>query len=399
MVRGKRGVGGAKDVAILVAVIGLLMIVYVLLLPPSEREDLLNITDGDSDINGDTNGDKGDYYKTLLLERPGTVYPFEEDEAKHDINQVNIFVRTEPEMINLPDYLTISISSFSRQDQNLFFSVENLKNLKKVVLNFNVKNSIGILKIELNGNKIFEGGINTGTRLVNLPTHYLRSNNELKFSLSSPGILFWKENIYVLEDIRVKQEFERINPREVRTFIVNGDEYDALEKSKLNYNIYCNSLKTDNTLFKIYLNDEVLSSEAIACTAGSKTIEIDEDIIEEGNNELTFVIEDGDFLINNIEVMNELSEKTYKTYYFSIDSDDYEDVIGEEKDVILKMSFSGENKRKAKIVLNDYDLHIDTMDDTYSKDISDLVDRDENIITIIPDEEFEIDSLRVAIQD
>ena len=115
----------------LVLIIGLFIVLFVLLLPPKDREELLNQT-GSQDTG--TDGVKVNGVETLVLESPGFVSDSEKGEIKHEINPITLFVKTSPEIIELADSAVVERSLFSEKEQNFAFGVEDLENLEDVKL-------------------------------------------------------------------------------------------------------------------------------------------------------------------------------------------------------------------------------------------------------------------------
>ena len=62
------------------------------------------------------------------------------------------------------------------------------------------------------------------------------------------------------------------------------------------------------------------------------------------------------------------------------------------------MSFDKDGSKKAEIWVNDFIIYIDTDSNSFSDNISELVEEGENFIRILPDNEFVIRSLRVTLE-
>ena len=391
--------GQAAPIMVLILLIALFIILYMLLIPPSERSNLLNRT---SDLGGKNVGNigtSGDSVKTLLLESPGLVSDIKEDKSIRHINPVNIFVKYEPSIKTISNSLTIEKGSFNQQDQTIFFDVDSLDNIRRAILTFAVQENSGRLTIKLNGNVIFDQEIeDTSLQIINLPTSVLTNKNELVFSVNGPGAAFWRTNKYLLQDIKVKEEYEIYNARESRTFVLAKDELENIKKSRLDYSVYCNSVDVKDTGFRMYLNDKLLLSEIITCGSGQRGTEITFDKFKEGENELIFVIDDGDYLINDIKLTNELKKSETRTYFFNINSKDFFDTQDGLKDVFLQMSFDKDGSKISEIWINDFVIYMNTDTDSFSENISDLIEEGQNFIRILPSNEFLIRSLRISLE-
>ena len=386
----------AGPIMVLILLIALFIIIYLLLIPPADRENLLNRT-GQSNTNNDdtTQNSVG----TLLLESPGMVSSDKEDSTVRSIDPINLFVKYEPSIKTLSNSLNIERSSFGKQDQNIFFDLVNVEDIRRAVLTFSVRENRGELIINLNGNNIYTNEIaEKSLQLINLPTAYLEEKNELIFSVDSPGGAFWRTNKYILEDVMLKEEYEIINAQESRTFVLTKNELGNIDKSELQYSIYCNSLDSSDSSFRIYLNEKLISSQIVTCGSGQRNSDIDSSKFIEGENNLIFVIDQGDYLINEIKLVNKLKENEARTYYFNINSRDFFDIQDGLKDVFLQMSFGKEGTKIAEIWVNDFIIYIDTDSSSFSEDISELVEEGENFIRVLPSNEFLIRSLRVTLE-
>lgn len=388
--KNKRGQESGAGVAVLLLLIALFMILYILLLPPEERENILN-----QSIPKEGGTSEEVTPSVLLSENPGEVFPTKESDIVHDISPINIFIKTEPTTRLLANTLEISRGLFSSKPQILTFPIEDLTNIKSAILFFSVKEAKGNLEIWLN-NHIIEDSKLEGAQTIDLPVNYLKKDNTLELKASNPGILFFMKNYYNLESIGIKESYEKINPKEDRSFSVPEYEKNSLQKSTLKYQIYCNKLDKE-TDFRIYLNDKDVLSKIVSCIAGSEELDLPIEKISKGTNKLTFMIGDGDFQISQIKVEDELKEKSNPVYHFDVDESNYDDVSGDLAHVIVHLKLAGTNK-KAEIIINNKQFSIDTNDNEYSKDISEFINEGDNFIKIVPKNTFTIDLLEVKVQ-
>ena len=398
MVRSRKGqTTSAAPIMVLILLIALFIVLYLLLIPPADRDKLLNRNS--SSTNQNNRVDQVNSANTLLLETPGLVSNTKEDISIRNLNPVYLFLRYEPSIKALANSLTVERGSFSGEDRNIFFDISDKERLLRSLLTFAVAENSGKLKVSLNGNIIFDDEIDeTSLQIVNLPNSFITDKNEVVFSVSSPGSSFWRTNKYVLQDIKIKEEYELANDREARTFVLSESELNNIDDSRLEFGIYCNSLDSRDTRLRIYLNEEILSSEIITCGTGQRASDIHPDRLVEGENEVLFVIDEGDYLINNIKLVNELKESETRTYFFNINSRDLFDVQDGVKDVFLDMTFDKEGSKIAEIWINDFIIYLDTDSSSFSDNISDLVEEGENFIRILPVNEFLIRSLRITLE-
>ena len=241
--------------------------------------------------------------------------------------------------------------------------------------------------------------LDKGLKVVNLPIGLLKKNNELSFYVSSPGIAFWATNNYVLKDVSIKEEFELVNSKETRLFSVPSKEKEDLKNSKLSYFMYCNALEGDYAQLKIYLNGKSLFAGFINCAGTSREVEISTDKLKSGTNELMFAIDKGDFLFSDIKVINGLKEGTFPSYHFELTNDEIKSVKDKKGKVYLNFELDNNGKAKrASIGVNNKEVILDTTTGSFSRDISSLVNEGDNIIRIVPSNEFNLKLLSVELK-
>lgn len=387
--KNKRAQDTGSGVAVLILLITLFMVLYILLLPPEQREEILNQStseDGSSEF----------VSKTILSESPGQLYTTQESNIVHDISAINLFIKSEPITTKLANSLEISKGLFSSKPQILTFDVDDLTNLKSVILFFSVKKSNGNLEIWLNDNIIFDKNVD-GIQTLDLPINYIKKNNVLTMKVSNPGILFFIKNRYELETVGIKETYQLVNPKETRSFTITSSEKTNLQKATLEYQIYCNKLDKGTTMFEILLNEKSVISKAISCIGGSEDVELPLEKVNEGNNVLTFIVEDGDFQFSQINVKTELKEKSYPIYHFEITSEDYDNIINGNYDILLKLNLPENINKKAILYVNENQFTMETNEDEFLKDISEFINKGDNFVKIIPRNNFVMNVLEINL--
>ena len=166
-------------------------------------------------------------------------------------------------------------------------------------------------------------------------------------------------------------------------------EKESLVESKLEFSVFCSAAGSLSVL-KVYLNDDLLSSESIACESVDKEIILQESDLNIGKNEVTFVIDDGTYLLTPIMVKNKLNEEIYPSYTFNIDEDVYD--AADNYFFSLQM---GRGNKKAKLLLNNNNIELDTEGSYFQKDITNYIERGNNFLEIVPEEDFNVNSIKV----
>ena len=381
----------AGSVAVLVILIALFMALYLLFLPAKERSSLLgqNLTT-ETNATGTTTLSED----VLLSQTPGLLKNFDKDTEKHELDAVNLFLRDEPETSDLAASITITKSLFKEGLQELKFNVDDLENLQRVTLFFLVSEGRGNLIITLNGIQIFNEKVN-GLQNVVLPKDLLQETNKLTFKASSPGINIFGKNIYALTSLKIRQSFQLTNTKESRTFVLSSGEIE--ENAKLSFFLFCNKAATSR--LRVFLNEEEIANELLACQSSIRSIDLDKELLNEGRNALIFEIDKGDYLLNDILVETKLQEGGAKTYKFSISGKQFDKIL-DDREVMLKMSFSStDDIKKATINVNGNEFTMETDENDFERPITSLVDEGNNFIKITPESEFDLEFLEIIIEE
>ena len=433
----RKGKSDGTQVASFLVIIALFIVAYMLLIPDDEREELLDLDSGNG--NGDTDGTKEDAIY-LLSESPGSVSPYEKEDFEIDLNDIALYSRLDSETDNLIGSVKVSKSLFGGKSKTLYFKIDSLSDLNNINLFFFVKEGSGGLYIKFNGHSIFEGAVDSGDIPIDLPVSYAKEDNEVEIGVVSSGLF---GNSYSLSSVYVKRIYDRERTKSTRTFKLSSSEKAGLkDKSQLEYYVNCLDLYGIQGVLHIKLNDRTLSKENVICGSGIRTKSISESSLKSGTNVLTFEIDRGDYSIEGLKISIKTSEKDYPDFNFELSDDYYEDVtecdddvcledckeecrndcddyddyvdcrddcygdcesecgVSCNKHIILEFKFENDEDRKEAIItVNQKQFSLDTRKDSYSRDISEYINRGSNYIKIIPKVGFDIHSLYVYIED
>ena len=351
-------------------------------MPPCEKCQLLN------------KGNCGEVCEISSLE--GVLF-FEEigdvdlsGEISHEMEQVNLYIRVEPEEENLAGSLYVDRGWFGNVDQDLSFNLENMGNLEEISFSTRIIEASGKLFVELNGHMIEQLEIDAPKSvIVYLPSSYLKEKNKLKLYTDSPGLKFWHKNKYEMKDLRIRKIYEKIHYEESRNFFISEVEKEYLENSRLDYSVFCSSAGSFSIL-KIYLNDNLISSESIACESFKKSLNLDKTSLIIGENELLFVIDDGSYLLSPVSIINNLTQEVYPSYSFSVKESIYDSA----NKYILSLKMVAGDKH-AKIIINDYEFDLNEDGIYFEKEITSFINEGNNHIEIIPENGLKIDEIRI----
>ena len=391
----RKGQQEGTNVAVLVALLAMFILAYVILLPPDERDKLLNEDFGVNGNNGNGNGESlGDL---LISETPGVLRPFADESIKHKLAPIDLFVREEPESSEIVPSLYIERNLFSDRKQSINFNLDEQEGLKVVELFFTVRDARGRLIVSLNGNEIFNEKIEKGNiARINLPLHLLDRRNAVTFATS---YTLFGSNRYNLGEINLRKEFSLENVKVERTFVLSQDEFNRITRVRLNYFISCLSPEKEVSNLRIEVNAKPFESINLPCVGDEVTFDVDKDDLQEGRNRVSFSIDDGDFRFTDLEIEVELDERVFPTYNFVVDEDQINDIEDDDVDAVLRMSFLDDRKRKqAEIFINGNRLFLDTTGDEYSKDIGSFLEEGSNELKLIAVSQFEVTNLQIKLE-
>ncbi len=334
MKRGQSAGGAAAFIALIAGFI----LLYILLLPPAERERLLDDGYGDDGRRLDDNRNTGVYIPkntTVLSVNPGRVSYLKSGENEHYLPSVNLQTSVGSKEKMLGNAIYVKNGVFDKKERELEFELPDIRLVRNVKLIFSLnpnRNNKGRLTITLNGKNIFEKSLESGTldAPIYLASGDLDDSNKLKFSVSGVGWRFWTTNEYELDDIKIiYDKINTENQRAKNTFMVSDTEKLNLESGVLKFTPDCS--QTTVGILTAKLNNQIVYSAVPDCGLMNR-IEISPSTIEAGMNSLVFEGEMGRYLISNIIVETKLEKQTFPVYMFDLDERLFSDVPDDSDD-------------------------------------------------------------------
>lgn len=387
----KKGQSSATAVATFVIIMAIFMLAYVLLLPQEEREELLDLEEVSEEDEEEVTPEG---QTNLLYTSPGMVYSYAKNEFTIPVSSVQLYAKTEEDIITLANKITVSKSWFSDNPETLAFNIEDVDDIESAALYFFVNQGSGDIYIKFNGLTIYEGILSSSDSPIELSIDRLRKVNTIKIGLTSGTLM---GDSYTLSSLSVKKTSKTEHSKERRTFELTPSEKAGLKKVTMNYFTNCLTIAPEKQgSLTIYLNGRELFTERVLCDAGTQSQLLSTSYLQSGTNTLDFLIDKGEYSIEGIEFEVETKEKYYPQYNFEISDEQYDEI--KDKDANLMMIFKfpdDEDHKKATITINEYQVSFDTYDDEYERKISGYINRGTNYIKIIPKMDFEISSLRV----
>jgi len=378
--------GQAGGAAALVAIIGGLIILYILFLPPAERAELLG--ENETVTNGDEVSEElGNL--TLLLKQPGSLDYLKTDEYTHDLQAFNLYSSTEANILEEIDSLVIKRNLFRKDFKNITFKVLDPEHTNNILLSFSAPKRDGNLLVYLNGDLIADKIIrNSNPSPITLPDKYIKEENVLELKVSGPGVLFWKTNQINMENIKITADITDVSGLQSKQFFfITEEEKNNLEEVKLKFVPDCSVSKVGP--LEILLNNEMIYSLVPDCGI-LNTVTIDKKMVLEGENKLIFRTKKGNYAIYSIELETSLKKLSYPAYYFEIDEKQIRRIENDTVDVNLTMLFSNDVDLKDFVVkINNHAFEVYTKDLMYDRLIDSYVREGNNV--------FEFDKLKTSL--
>lgn len=385
MLVGRRGAEFRASTPLVILLVGVVIILYILFLPPAQREALLSGTEAPGGIYGAGGGpvatgtgvtlmDK--YVGTLLDQGPGTV--------EHSIPSTTVFTAVNTEEVKFIDSMLVKKGAFSSQEATLTFKADPTLG-KNYLLTFNVDAAKGPLLISLNGHPIFERAITTRSpEPIKLPQEYLRTDNTLTFHAGSAGWAFWTANTYELRNVLVSADVTSYqDSSSEQHFTITPDEYQKMDKAILEMVPQCDPKKAGR--LSVNVNGQPLFAGFIDCGVLTRQ-DVAKTLLNAGDNRLGFTSNQGSYTIDRIKVSSVLKQSDYPVLYFNLPPDMFEQANVFAGRVVVTIRFAdGNTAKQGAIVVNGYKDTFQTSDYYYQATLDpNILIPNANSIQLIP---------------
>jgi hypothetical protein len=398
MLKLKKKGQAAAAAATFLAILAGLLVVFVILVSPEDRDALLNdgVTDGGIEDSTTDNVEE----KILLEEYPGKVDYLSLDEVEHSLAAVRIYTNTESVTLKEKDSVYTKNGIFSEDVGEFSFSISDLDNTDSVVFSFAINDGQGNLAIIFNEEELYNSPITVGdSPIITVPDNLIAEDNVITFQVSSPGIAFWKTNFASLINLKVVGRYTDLGYQSAsNTFLVSETEYDNLESLELQFQPDCDYDEVGRLIISI--NDYNIYSGVPDCGLSMVPIEFSPEVVYQGENQITFYTEYEEYELSHIKIMSQLEEIDYTTYYFELSHEEEESVQDEDSYVELTLEFTDDTSEKTGYVsINGDRNHFDTREISYAIDISDDIVSGNNAVQINPSTTIELRELVVELKE
>ncbi len=386
---GKKGQSAGGAAVLVAAIVGLILL-YILFLPPDERAALL----GENITSPNISKGVGEDARTLLLEKPGTLFTSRQEEFEHRINSFNLFAKSEDRIIKSVESIYVETTRGNIKRKSMAVSLDPSKT-SNAQMSFDVKAHNGRLIVKVNDDEVFNG---EAKDQIAVKLDKLNEDNVVEIMTEEVGFQFWQKNFYEIRDFKITATVKVLENLEARQgFIVGGEEANNIERASLIYFVDCKP--SDSGTLKVYINDALLVSNVPDCGSPVK-LEVDPALIVRGQNKLRFAADQGSFLVDQVFVKTRLKEPVEPVYFFEVNATQFSWVQNNTFDAILRMKFVNDNEdKRAELNINNRKTFMDTKRTAnFTKNIDSFIVEGNNFIRIAPDTQLNIIELRIRLE-
>lgn len=382
--------GGAA--ASVIGIMTLLLVFYILFIPPADRHELLY---GDNDSSGSSGNASN---RVLLLANIGKLDYQSDSSFDHSVPNVYLVETKNAQAIEKFNPFVVTRAWFTNQPRTVTFTVGQPELTSNVKLVFDAPTRKGILTITLNGRVIYEGkpdSVNVAP--IELKREQLKADNTMTFFVSGVGIAFWRVNQYEITNAQIIADITDAEKQESTSVItLEPTEARNLKRATLTFFPICT--QKDVGPLEVLLNSQRISSNTPDCETVNR-IEIDPDDLYTGSNSLLFKITEGAYRVEQIKLKTELKEGASFIDYFDLNESAYDAVVDKRKDLILRIEFVDDDEdKKAEISVNGKRDYIDQRGPSYERNIGSFAVEGNNYVELIPKSDLNIVKLEVRIE-
>ncbi len=372
MLANYRKAASASNAAVLVALIAILIVIYILALPPDVRCSILDncALQTSTGITGEASPTE-----TVIFSAVPKINAQESPLIK-TMPSFSLRTLTQGGIIASRSGLTVDRSVFHNNADKITFYLP--KDSSDVLLSFSVQQAIGNLRISLNGEAIFDSAISSlQPDPVNLPQSLLieDGDNELSFSVSGVGFAFWSTNKYVLSNILVTADVTSFDEASVtqRFVLPSLTDFSSVQLS------FVPDCISKPSRIMVSVNNNLVFSGIPQCNVPI-TQDIPMNILSRGENTLFWKIDSGEFIIDQVEIIAQPSIDDSSLSFF-LSPELLSSVAASGQDILLRLSFASQGS-EGKILLNGNDLFFRTHKSSFAGPISSYIRAGDNELVI-----------------
>lgn len=389
----------ASGAANLISLLALIIVLYILFVPPDVREELLDGSSSSDSDDGITIS--GNLISYLVDKQPGELEVTPQYYFDHNIPYFNLKENKYSNALVEENPFQIKRSWFSNKNKIVNFAIPSIRETQNLMMSFSVANPKGNLIIKLNGNEIFNQELSDNLiSPIELPIDFIGEENTLEFVASPPDLAFWRSNRYDISSLYVTGDFvDKSSLDNSHKFFLEKPEFENIEKSWLIFAPLCDVNNVGK--LSIHINGQSIYSAIPDCSDGN-VVYFNPNVFKEYENVISFASAEGEYAIDLANVRTRLDEIEYPKYYFELSDSTYDEIKDGDQYINVSMMMPDDDEfKEAYILVNSVKLgFIDTRENSYSKVIPrQVLQEGTNTIAIEPLNTFDVISFHVGLYD
>jgi hypothetical protein len=391
----KSGQAG-NGAAILLIVITVLIVLFILFLPPAERYNLLS---NNSNVPGTTASSAG---VILLRETPLRLNYISDDEREYDLSSFTISTSVSGQVLTSRSSLYVKNSAFEKRAASLQFTATSGLT-ENILLSFNVVDAEGRLNIALNGETIFDSEIQAGNSPpITLDAEKIQESNELIFSVSGPGVAFWRYNEYTLQNVKITADVtDNSQSENTQTLLLTEQDLAYLKDARLRYNPVCSN---QGSRLDVSVNGMNVFSGVPDCGMYAYK-PISSNLLFAGENKFVFRVNSGTILIDGIRLTSTFETDNNPIYYFEMEDANFTNPADPEDfalksnyDVFMDLTFPNTDAKRFEIFINGKKIGFNTAKKLETRQIDNYVRPGTNSVEIRPLQDMTLTELKIRLK-
>ena len=368
-----RGQQSASPAAALVILMGLFIILYILFLPPADREALIGGATGDT-----PDPTVVDPLDRLLDESPGLLTPQRETSETRSLNSFTLLARGEYTPVFSSGEAHIMSSRYDRRTLERTFQLEAVPHDARMSISF--REISGTLRVYVNNQEVYSGRpmSRSNKQILDLPL--TQGINTIRIE-SAERWWFWGSNFADIESVQViANVYSPQTARSEQTFSLPLENRQHLERASLRFLLGCDEQRQQMV---IRLNDKLIGSTVFDCESPHE-IELPLDSLDD-TNRVVFEASRGVASVQSPTIRFLYSRSVDPLYYFHLTDKQWNDIRSGRKEARLYFSFVRDGNEKdviADVNGNFVSVRLDRDEREFRQDITRFIEQGENYLRL-----------------
>jgi hypothetical protein len=310
----------ASSGASILVILTLMIVLYIIFLPPTERSKLLDDVKTPSQNTGGSSNSPTSHQgqlDALTFAGPGLLTSQSGTQKELYLSGFTLEGIATPVQLFSQKGLTIYATIFGQESKKMTFNSPSAISVQNPLLTFNVKKQTGTINIFFNDREVYSG--NADVSYIALDPATFTEQNTLELSVESPGLAFWSKPTVELSDIKITASIidEKTLVAKQLVYIKDSD-FDQLKTARLRFFVEC--IQKENPII-ISINGNVTYTQIPDC-GQINLVSLSREVLKPGENSIVVTTKSGKYVFDQISIQTSLESDSGVTYYFTL-ADDY----------------------------------------------------------------------------